>query len=199
MTAAAVVAGLADHGVRLTAEGSNLRAFGPLTDDDRALIRAHKPALLALLAGAESPPATPADPDPAAHCPACGSPSFWRSPSSPTWRCSYCEPRDRSRIEAHESLTLASGQWAPGCAPPADPDAGEDATGNQAQDRAPLRPADGRVQNAYGAWRTPAAHERIEEYDRHHWTCPTCIRAGRGYGDRCEAGARLHAATRAGR
>ena len=56
---------------------------------------------------------------PAGHCPACGSPSWWRSPSSPTWRCAYCEPRDRSRIEAHESLTLDSGQWAPGCAPPA--------------------------------------------------------------------------------
>ena len=119
MTAAAVMAGLADHGVRLTAEGANLRAFGPLTDDDRALIREHKPALLALLAGAESPPATAVDAAPTTHCPACGSPSWWRAPSSPGWRCAYCEPRDRSRIEAHESLTLASGQWAPGCAPPA--------------------------------------------------------------------------------
>ncbi|MFO1360562.1 hypothetical protein [Plasticicumulans sp.] len=119
MTAAAVMAGLADHGVRLTAEGANLRAFGPLTDDDRALIREHKPALLALLAGAESPPATAVDAAPTTHCPACGSPSWWRAPSSPGWRCAYCEPRDRSRIEAHESLTLAGGQWAPGCAPPA--------------------------------------------------------------------------------
>lgn len=66
---------------------------------------------VALLAGA--------DPDPAAHCDRCGSPSWWRSPSSLGWRCAYCEPRDRSRIEAHESLTLAGGQWAPGCAPPA--------------------------------------------------------------------------------
>ena len=56
---------------------------------------------------------------PAGHCPACGSPSWWRSPSSPTWRCAYCEPRDRSRIEAHESLTLAGGQRAPGTVPPA--------------------------------------------------------------------------------
>ena len=56
---------------------------------------------------------------PAGHCPACGSPSWWRSPSSPGWRCAWCEPRDRSRAEAHESLTLASGQWAPGTRPPA--------------------------------------------------------------------------------
>ena len=119
MTAAAVMAGLADHGVRLTAEGANLRAFGPLTDDDRALIREHKPALLALLAGAESPPATAVDAAPTTHCPACGSPSWWRAPSSPGWRCAYCEPRDRSRIEAHESLTLAGGQRAPGTVPPA--------------------------------------------------------------------------------
>ncbi|WP_347279907.1 hypothetical protein [Plasticicumulans sp.] len=56
---------------------------------------------------------------PTGHCPVCGSPSFWRSPSSPGWRCAWCAPRDRSRAEAFESLTLASGQWAPGCAPPA--------------------------------------------------------------------------------
>ena len=47
--------------------------------------------------------------EPTTHCPACGSPSWWRAPSSPGWRCAYCEPRDRSRIEAHESLTLALG------------------------------------------------------------------------------------------
>ena len=66
-----------------------------------------------------APPATPTDPEPTTRCPACGSPSWWRSPSSPGWRCAWCEPRDRSRAEAFESLTLASGQWAPGCAPPA--------------------------------------------------------------------------------
>ena len=119
MTAAAVMAGLADHGVRLTAEGANLRAFGPLTDDDRALIREHKPALLALLAGAESPPATAVDAAPTTHCPACGSPSWWRAPSSPGWRCAYCEPRDRSRIEAHESIVVDGGRWRTGTRPPA--------------------------------------------------------------------------------
>ena len=123
--------------------------------------------------------------EPAAHCPACGSPSWWRSPSSLGWRCAYCEPR--SRAEAFESVTLASGQWAPGTRPPADPD----------DDRPPIRPADGRVQDAFGAWRTPAAHEAIRAFYAHHWHCDRCIRAGRGYGDRCEAGERLHAAMRA--
>ena len=134
-----------------------------------------------------APPATPTDPEPTTRCPACGSPSWWRSPSSPGWRCAWCEPRDRSRAEAHESLTLASGQWAPGTRPPADPD----------DDRPPIRPADGRVQDAFGAWRTPAAHEAIRAFYAHHWHCDRCIRAGRGYGDRCEAGERLHAAMRA--
>ena len=315
MTAAAVMAGLADHGVRLTAEGANLRAFGPLTDDDRALIREHKPALLALLAGAESPPATAVDAAPTTHCPACGSPSWWRAPSSPGWRCAYCEPRDRSRIEAHESLTLASGQWAPGTRPLAPepvtvdallalhgpviagcrtldvleladdgdlpdfladraalegfaaalvadrrirplPDAslpplprlaqeigdepGElrawlDRTGpgralrvrlereHGACDRCLLAlrddpdgpllpllaraldgdrtaepvPDDGRVQDGFGAWRAEIEHDAIRAFYRHHWRCTICQRAGRGYGDRCKAGERLHAATMA--
>ena len=72
-------------------------------------------------------------------------------------------------------------------AEPADPD----------DDRPPIRPADGRVQDAFGAWRTPAAHEAIRAFYAHHWHCDRCIRAGRGYGDRCEAGERLHAAMRA--
>ena len=70
---------------------------------------------------ADSPEPVPAlavdNSEPTGHCPACGSPSWWRSPSSPTWCCAYCEPR--SRAEAFESLTLASGQWAPGTRPPA--------------------------------------------------------------------------------
>lgn len=56
--------------------------------------------------------------EPTAHCPACGSPSWWRAPSSPAWSCAYCEPRDRSRVEAHETLTLHSGRWRSGTAPP---------------------------------------------------------------------------------
>lgn len=118
MTAAAVVQTLAGHGIRLVAEGPNLRAFGPLGHAERALIREHKPALLALLAGAESPPATAVDAAPTTHCPACGSPSWWRAPGA-GWRCSWCEPRPVPLPEGFEALTLASGQWAPGCAPPA--------------------------------------------------------------------------------
>ena len=56
--------------------------------------------------------------EPAAHCPACGSPSFWRSPASPGWRCSWCEPRPVPLPEGFESLTLPGGQWAPDRAPP---------------------------------------------------------------------------------
>ena len=255
---------------------------------------------------------------PAGHCPACGSPSWWRSPSSPTWRCAYCEPRDRSRIEAHESLTLASGQWAPGTRPlapepvtvdallalhgpviagcrtldvleladdgdlpdfladraalegfaaalvadrrirplpdaslppldrlaleigddamelrrwldqsaqgrrirqriereagaidrcllglRADPDTGLHAVlvrvleGHQDDDRTRQLQADERIQDDFGAWRTPTERDRIAAYDRHHWHCDRCIRAGRGYGDRCADGERLHAAMRA--
>lgn len=57
------------------------------------------------------------EPEPDRHC-ACGSPSWWRAPSSPAWSCAYCEPRDRSRVEAHETLTLHSGRWRSGTAPP---------------------------------------------------------------------------------
>lgn len=56
--------------------------------------------------------------DPAAHCPACGSPSWWRAPGA-GWRCSYCEPRPQPLPAGAECVTLFSGQWAPGCAPPA--------------------------------------------------------------------------------
>ena len=56
--------------------------------------------------------------EPAGHCPACGSPSWWRAPGA-GWRCSWCEPRPVPLPEGFEALTLASGQWAPGCAPPA--------------------------------------------------------------------------------
>ena len=86
----------------------------------------------------------------------------------------------------------------------ADPDTGLHAVlvrvleGHQGDERTRKPQDDERVQNRFGAWRTPAEHERIAAYDRHHWTCTTCIRAGRGYGARCEAGERLHAATRAG-
>lgn len=185
MTAATIVQTLAVRGVRLAVEGANLRAFGPLTDDDRTLIREHKPALAALLAGAESAPATAVDADPAGHCPACGSPSWWRATGA-GWRCSHCEPRPQPFTGT--SLTLAGGQWAPGTVPPADPD----------DEPAPaVRPADGRVQDCYGAWRTSDQHERIAAYDRHHWTCAVCRRAGRGYASRCAEGERLHELTRA--
>ena len=130
--------------------------------------------------------------EPTAHCERCGSPSWWRSPASPGWRCSWCEPRPRSRAEAVESVTLAGGQWAPDRRPPADPD---DDPPDPVAPRPP-RPDDGRVQDAFGAWRTPAAHAAVAAFYAHHWTCAACIRAGRGYGARCEAGARLHALTR---
>ena len=128
---------------------------------------------------------------PAGHCPACGSPSWWRSPSSPTWRCAYCEPR--SRAEAFESLTLASGQWAPGTRPPADP--GDDPPEPHAP--RPPRPDDGRVQDAFGTWFTVQQRRAIAALDAHHWRCDRCRRAGRGYGERCAEGERLHAAMRA--
>lgn len=257
-----------------------------------------------------APPPTTPEPEPATHCACCGSPSWWRSPSSPTWRCAYCEPRPEPF--SGTSLTLDSGRWAPGCAPPARPavtaadvlaahgpvvagcvtaevlahadpaDLAEfldDAAALVAFARAlvadgrvrPLPPAslpplariaeeigepvadlrawldrtavgralrvrlerepgacdrallglradpaggllgaldggdpgedrahrhdDGRVQDEFGAWRTPAEHAAHAAYDRHHWTCETCQRAGRGYGARCPEGERLHALT----
>ena len=255
--------------------------------------------------------------EPTAHCPACGSPSWWRSPSSPAWSCAYCSPRDRSRVEAHETLTLHSGRWRAGTAPPvpepvtvagllelhgeivagcrtldvlaeaddsdlsdlreraviegfacalaADrrvrplPDAGlpplerlaaeigdtaaelrhwldGSTVGKRIRQRiereplaidrcllalrsdpdaplllllaraldgadhaepVPARADDGRVQGPGGDWRTQAGHDAIRAFDRHHWRCTICQRAGQGYGDRCPTGAALHAATRA--
>ncbi|MBL8303080.1 MAG: hypothetical protein JNM26_09940 [Ideonella sp.] len=200
MTAAAVLATLTARDIALFLDAGRLRYSAPpgaLTDADREAIAEHRQEIVAaLLAGAEPGPA-PTDPDPAAHCPACGSPSFWRSPSSPAWACSYCRPRDRSRAEAVESLTLDSGRWRAGTRPPADPD--DDPPEPHALDPVaprPPRPDDGRVQVAGGAWRTQAAHEAIRAFYAHHWTCAACIRAGRGYGTRCEAGERLHALTR---
>ncbi|HMW31339.1 MAG TPA: hypothetical protein PKE44_17405 [Plasticicumulans sp.] len=125
-----------------------------------------------------------ADQEPVGHCAACGSPSWWRAADGADWCCSYCSPRPQPFTGT--SLTLACG-WRAGTAPPADPD----------DEPAPaVRPADGRVQNAYGAWRLPAEHAAVEDYDRHHWQCTVCRRAGSGYGDRCAEGERLHAATR---
>lgn len=102
---------LAERDVHLTVSVDGRLEIDAPTDaleaEELAFLREHRAEIIdGLLA------------DPAAHCPACGSPSWWRSPSSPTWRCSYCEPRDRSRAEAFESVTLASGQWAPGTRPP---------------------------------------------------------------------------------
>ena len=65
-----------------------------------------------------APPATPTDPEPTTHCPACGSPSWWRSPGA-GWRCAWCEPRPVPLPEGFEARTLAGGQWAPGTVPPA--------------------------------------------------------------------------------
>lgn len=62
----------------------------------------------------------------------------------------------------------------------------------------PPRPADGRVQNCYSAWRTPEQHDAIQRFYAHHWRCTICRRAGQGYGDRCPEGAALlHAVCRA--
>ncbi|HND99909.1 MAG TPA: hypothetical protein PLP98_15520, partial [Plasticicumulans sp.] len=52
----------------------------------------------ALLAGAEQ--------EPVGHCPACGSPSWWRAADGTDWRCSYCSPRPQPLPEGFESLTL---------------------------------------------------------------------------------------------
>ena len=49
------------HGVELlTAGDANIRARGPLTDELRAAIRAHKPAIVAELASTTAPAADPA-------------------------------------------------------------------------------------------------------------------------------------------
>ncbi|MBL8303181.1 MAG: hypothetical protein JNM26_10460 [Ideonella sp.] len=273
-------------------------------------------ALFAPFAPAEPRPDSPRSPaEPAAHCDRCGSPSWWHSPTSPTWRCAYCSPRPQPLPAGAECVTLFSGQWAPGCAPPAAIPVtvdgllaihGETVAGCRTldvleladdgdlpdflADRAalegfaaalvadrrirPLPPADlpplariaaelgdepgelrawldrtgpgralrvrlerehgacdrcllalrddpdgpllpllaraldgdrtaepvpddGRVQDGFGAWRAEIEHDAIRAFYRHHWRCTICQRAGRGYGDRCEAGERLHAATRA--
>ena len=301
---------LAERDVHLTVSVDGRLEIDAPTDaleaEELAFLREHRAEIIdGLLA------------DPAAHCPACGSPSWWRSPSSPGWRCAYCAPRDRSRAEAFESVTLASGQWAPGTRPPipepvtvdgllaihgetvagcrtrdvleladdtdlpelrdrvlleafavalvadhqvrplpaaslpplgrlareigddpaelrrwldlsaqgrrirariereagaiercllalrADPDTGLHAVlvrvleGHQDDDRTRQLQADERIQDDFGAWRTPTERDRIAAYDRHHWQCERCIRAGRGYGARCAEGERLHALTRA--
>lgn len=40
----------------------------------------------------------------------------------------------------------------------------------------------------------PEMAELDRAYQRHHWKCPTCIAAGKGYGLRCGAGTALWAA-----
>ena len=295
----------------VSAESGGLEVFAPPSVSFVSAVSA--PAEVFTL---PDPTAAPVDNlEPTTHCPACGSPSFWRSPASPTWRCSWCEPRPVPVPEGFESLTLASGQWAPGCAPPAaipvtvdgllaihgetvagcrtldvlgeaddtdlpdfladraalegfaralvadrrirplpdaslptlhrlalelgddlaelrrwldqsaqgrrirariereagacdrallalraDPVGGLQAVllrgldGDQGRDRA--RPDDGRVQDAFGTWFTVQQRRAIAALDAHHWRCDRCRRAGRGYGERCAEGARLHAATR---
>lgn len=56
--------------------------------------------------------------EPTAHCERCGSPSWWRAADGAGWRCSWCEPRPQPLPAGAECVTLFSGQWAPGCAPP---------------------------------------------------------------------------------
>lgn len=37
-------------------------------------------------------------------------------------------------------------------------------------------------------------HRADRAYQAHHWGCPICIASGKGYGQMCDEGARLHAA-----
>lgn len=37
-------------------------------------------------------------------------------------------------------------------------------------------------------------HQADRAYQSHHWGCPICIASGKGYGQMCDEGARLHAA-----
>ena len=63
MSAAAVLRHLETAGIHLEVSGDNLLATprAALTDETRALIRAHKPALLALLTNPAPPPLPPDD------------------------------------------------------------------------------------------------------------------------------------------
>ena len=253
MTAATIVQTLAVRGVRLAVEGANLRAFGPLTDDDRTLIREHKPALLALLADIATPPAPEpvtvddllathgeivagcrtldvlelADPDDLADFRDLAALEGFARALLADRRV---RPLPDASLPPLERLALEIGddvmelrRWleqsaqgrrirariereAGACdrallALRADPVGGLQAVllrgldGDQGRDRA--RPDDGRVQDAFGTWFTVQQRRAIAALDAHHWRCDRCRRAGRGYGERCAEGERLHAAMRA--
>lgn len=93
----------------VSAESGGLEVFAPPSVSFVSAVSA--PAEVFTL---PDPTAAPVDNlEPTTHCPACGSPSFWRSPASPTWRCSWCEPRPVPVPEGFESLTLAPGTRPP--------------------------------------------------------------------------------------
>lgn len=98
----------------VSAESGGLEVFAPPSVSFVSAVSA--PAEVFTL---PDPTAAPVDNlEPTTHCPACGSPSWWRAPGA-GWRCSYCEPRPQPLPAGAECVTLFSGQWAPGCAPPA--------------------------------------------------------------------------------
>ena len=100
---------LAERDVHLTVSVDGRLEIDAPTDaleaEELAFLREHRAEIIGGLLA-----------EPAAHCAACGSPSWWRATGA-GWRCSHCEPRPQPFTGT--SLTLAGGQWAPGTVPPA--------------------------------------------------------------------------------
>lgn len=128
MNAHDLIADMTARGISIRAEGPKLKAAGPLTDDDRAAIRANKPELLALL----TPPPVevltpefPADPRPqtdavdhaAAHRLATGERSR-ESPTPDTHQTNTGHPDAKSPRESaisdEESRNVRGSRWAMG-------------------------------------------------------------------------------------
>jgi TubC N-terminal docking domain len=121
MTPAALMAGLAARGVRLTALGHALRVDAPrgvLTAADREALVAHKPAVLAALrAEASRTTATAvetwADGVPDGPCGLCGHQPLaevrdWPEPGEKRWLCLHCAARPTGTLATVHAVLTAS-------------------------------------------------------------------------------------------
>jgi hypothetical protein len=99
MTASAVLSALRDRGFELTVidDGVRVTPASRLTDADRAALRAHKAALVALL----SPPTTP--------CFLCKQTRYWwrEAGNVGDWICGACHP-DPRRLAREEASRIAA-------------------------------------------------------------------------------------------
>lgn len=103
MNPAVLIIDLHRRGVAFRVVNDRLQTCGPLTDEDRALIRANKAQLLKALTGLVKVDETGL---PFRPC-TCGNRHFWKDTAG--WRCSDCHPIREPRFLG-ETCTV-SGKW----------------------------------------------------------------------------------------